>query len=114
MEKLVPLEQIIITTECPEYKKGLIRYEKGIIEVIDLRLRLNICPKNYDYMSTVIIANKNDKLIGLIVDDVIDIAAYSKENHFQNSKADYFTQEVIKTGDSEIKILNVDNVLNFD
>jgi purine-binding chemotaxis protein CheW len=114
MEKVIPLDHMINSHEGPEYKKGLMRDENGMIEIIDLRLRLNIDPKNYDSNSTVIVAKKNKKLIGLIVDDVIDFADFTKANHSSVNKSDYFIQGIIEDHETSIKILNVDNVLNFN
>jgi purine-binding chemotaxis protein CheW len=114
MEELIPLDHIIKTGEDREYKKGLARYKNGLIEIIDLRLRLNIKPKNYDGTSTIIVVNRKNDFAGLIVDDVIDFITFNSEDYFSNQKTDLFIQKIIKEDKAVIKILNLNNVLKFE
>jgi purine-binding chemotaxis protein CheW len=70
--------------ESPSFIKGVIKYQDGVIPVMDLKKRFNLANANSKGDPKIIVVKHEDKSIGLIVDmvsEVLDI----KENDLENA-----------------------------
>lgn len=80
-----PIQQIIeMVTITPILKteawmEGIINYHGNSIPVINLRRHFNLPVVPYRWHTPIIIVNVTDHQVGLIVDDVLDVAAFSAE-----------------------------------
>jgi len=71
------------TTEiptAPDFVEGIINLRGTIAPIIDLRKRLNLEPKELDSDSRIVIAERGDQFIGMIVDTVTDVLEIPEEN----------------------------------
>jgi purine-binding chemotaxis protein CheW len=50
-----------------------------IVPIVDLRLKLNLERADYDPFTVVIVLNVGDRVIGMVVDAVSDVIAFSAE-----------------------------------
>lgn len=76
VERILGFTEPTRIPEAPEFVKGVIKYQEGIIPVIDLNKRLHMGERNYNEESKIIVVKHNEMSIGLIVDmvsEVIDI-----------------------------------------
>ncbi len=62
----------------PEHVKGVINLRGRVIPVIDLRLRMNLPAKEYDKETRIIVVEIESKIIGFIVDRVIEVLRIDK------------------------------------
>lgn len=77
--EIISVQAITPVPQMPEYVKGIINLRGTIIPVVDLRLRFNYAEKEYDERTCIIVISVEDLDVGLIVDEVQDVAAISEE-----------------------------------
>jgi len=71
--EIVGIQKITQIPDLPEYIKGIINLRGKIIPVMDIRLRLNKEPKDYNDRTCVIVINISNTSVGLIVDKVSEV-----------------------------------------
>lgn len=121
VEEVIEMKKTIDTKENKKYIKGLIPYKKTLINVIDLRLRLDMKEKKYDNNTTIVITNLKDSFVGLIVDDVIEITSIPHKNISYNhdrgvylSCSDGFVKGTGRTDGENKKLLDLDKIIYCD
>jgi purine-binding chemotaxis protein CheW len=57
----------------PEFIKGVINLRGVIVPVIDMRIKFNLTPVNYDTFTVVIVLNIGTQVVGMVVDGVSDV-----------------------------------------
>lgn len=77
--EIISVQVITQVPQMPKYVKGIINLRGTIIPVVDLRLRFNYEEKPYDERTCIIVISVEDLDVGLIVDEVQDVAAISDE-----------------------------------
>ncbi|MBN2403052.1 MAG: purine-binding chemotaxis protein CheW [Spirochaetes bacterium] len=55
------------------YMKGIITLRETIVPVIDMRIKFNLEAAPYTKTTVIVIVNIHDRLIGLLVDSVLDV-----------------------------------------
>ena len=80
INEIIGIQKITKIPEVPHYAKGVINLRGKIVPVIDLRLKFKKEEKEYDDRTCIIIVSINDILVGLIVDNVDEVAKIPKEN----------------------------------
>lgn len=73
------IQAITEVPELPPYVKGIINLRGKIIPVIDVRLRFNKAPKEYNDRTCVIVIDIRDISVGLIVDAVAEVMNIPEE-----------------------------------
>jgi purine-binding chemotaxis protein CheW len=66
--------------ESPAFIKGVIKYQEGILPVMDLKKRFNLKETSLKEDPKIIVVKHNDKCIGLIVDMVSEVVDIKDEN----------------------------------
>lgn len=72
-------EKVTQLTDAPDYIKGIINLRCGIVPVIDMRLKLGIVDATYNASTVVIILNVGWRVMGMVVDGVSEVMAFTKE-----------------------------------
>lgn len=75
--EIIRMQPITFMPKLPPYVKGVINLRGKIVPLIDLRLRLDKPPLEYDDHTSIIVVEAGDFSVGFIVDrvnDVTDIA----------------------------------------
>ncbi len=71
--EIIGIQPITKIPELPDYVKGIINLRGKIIPVMDIRLRFNKEPKDYNDRTCVIVVEFGDFSIGLVVDSVSEV-----------------------------------------
>ena len=77
--EIIGIQPITAIPNTAGYIKGIINIRGTIVPVVDLRLRFNFEPAEYDEKTCIISINKDSIHLGLIVDAVEDVLQLSKE-----------------------------------
>lgn len=83
INKVISIEKMEASTRIPngpKYVKGVINLRGEVITLIDLRLKLNMEPKEIDNNSRILIVSNDDIVAGLIVDSSSEVIEIYKEN----------------------------------
>jgi len=66
-------------TEMPDLLKGVINLRGVTVPVINMRAELDVGNSAYDLFTIVVIVKTQDGLVGMVVDSVLDVVAFSKD-----------------------------------
>ena len=117
--EVVGLQKITSVPDMPEYVKGVINLRGQVIPVMDVRLRFNMEPKDYDDRTCVVVVNIKDTSIGLVVDEVREVMDIPPDRiepppRVSQSRGGRFIQGLGKVEDKVSILLNVDKLLYDD
>ena len=62
---------------APAYIKGMINLRGVIVPIIDMRIKFNLEPVNYDEFTVVIVLNIGQQVFGMVVDGVSDVITFT-------------------------------------
>lgn len=79
VQEIINIPSITSLPNTPDYLKGIINLRGSIIPVIDLKMKLMHTPSEYSDESKVIIIDVAAKKVGLIVDQVMEVAKIRAE-----------------------------------
>ncbi len=101
----------------PKRVKGVINFRGKIIPVIDMRVALNLPERPYDEFTVVIVMDILSKRIGIIVDQVTDLATFTsgdlqKDLDFESHLSSQFINGLGTLNGKLIILLNMDQVLS--
>lgn len=77
--EIINLQPITVVPEVPPYMKGIINLRGAIIPVMDVRLRFQKEPKEYNDRTCIVVIHYEEVTIGLIVDSVAEVLAIANE-----------------------------------
>jgi purine-binding chemotaxis protein CheW len=100
----------------PEYIQGVITLRCNVIPVIDVRLRFGVPSAEVTDLTRIIVIETNEKLVGLLVDNVYQVVRIPHSNIDQPSELIEGVSEEFITGIGRLKdrliiILNLTNIL---
>lgn len=72
--EIIRMQPITYMPKLPAYVKGVINLRGKIVPLIDLRIKLNKAPLEYDDHTSIIVVETGDFSVGFIVDRVNDVA----------------------------------------
>ncbi|SHJ18137.1 chemotaxis protein CheW [Lutispora thermophila] len=104
----------------PTFIEGIINLRGKVIPLYNLRKRFNLANNNITKEDEILIAIVDDFMIGLIVNEVIDIVKISDEDIeptnrlFSNNIYSTFISGIAKTNEHMIIILDVQKVLTAE
>lgn len=107
--EIIGIQPITEIPDLPEYVKGIINLRGKIIPVMDVRLRFNKEPKDYNDRTCVIVVDIRDAAIGLVVDSVSEVIAIPEQNIIEPPKIskryqNRYIKSIGKVG-NEVKLL---------
>lgn len=117
IEQIVGVQHITEIPEFPDYAKGIINLRGNMIPVIDVRIRLQKQPIPYGERTCIIVTKINDKLMGLIVDAVDEVASITSENisappQVSKDDVDTYLTGIAKLDDKVILLLDSEKIFN--
>ncbi len=71
--EIIELQRITEVPDMPNFVKGVINLRGKVIPVVDIRLRFNMEPREYDDRTCIIVVNIDKTSIGLVVDTVAEV-----------------------------------------
>jgi purine-binding chemotaxis protein CheW len=116
VHEILRFPEITRLPNSPSFIKGVINLRGNIIPVVDVRKRFGFSPAPITPLTRVIVIETNDKLIGLMVDNVHQVVRISQSSIEQPSDllegvSDVFIMGVGRFRDRLIIILNLLNIL---
>lgn len=119
VERILGFSEPTRIPEAPQFVRGVIKYQEGIIPVIDLTKRLNMEVTDLNQDSKIIVVKHNDMSIGLIVDmvsEVVDIADSDIEGAPDIVKgiSNKYIMGIIKFNKRIIVLLDTEKILTIE
>lgn len=72
--EIIGIQRITEIPDMPDFVKGVINLRGKIIPVIDVRTRFKFESREYDDRTCIIVVNIDDVIVGLVVDEVSEVA----------------------------------------
>lgn len=118
VQEIKGLAPITPLPNSPEYVRGVLNLRGLIIPILDLRVRLGMSERAYDRFNVIIVVAVEEKLVGLVVDsvlDVTDIAAGDIEDPplLTTDMDTTCFRGVGKTGDRLVFLLDVEQLIGL-
>lgn len=116
VREIVRIRPITPVPRVPEHVRGVISLRGEIVEVIDLRRRLNLEPAEPVRSTRIIVANGEDgRVAGIMVDAVREVARISEDAIRPAASADTGAVESLCVrGEEFVSLIDLDRVLNID
>ncbi len=122
IEEIREVVRIPAITHLPEtesFLKGVINLRGNIIPVIDMRERFQMEALEYSQTTRVIVVSMDNKLVGLIVDNVSQVVVLNKEDIEEapdiiHGISREYIEGIGKSNGTMIIILKIDNVLTAE
>ncbi len=120
VKEVIGLTAITEIPQVPSFFQGLINLRGKIISVIDLRKKMGLPSAEYQPKKTSIIISEIQKVVlGVVVDDVEEVASYEKEQQIEESievqgkMSKEYLQGVAKTeGNKLVLLMNINKILS--
>lgn len=114
--EIIGIHCITKLPEMPEYIKGIINLRGKIIPVMDVRLRFNKEPKEFNDRTCIIVIEINDRSIGLIVDGVSEVITLPEKSIIEPPKMDMgsngYVKNIGKVGNEVRLLLDCEKLIN--
>lgn len=99
------------------FMKGVITLRGTIVPVIDMRIRFDLEATEYTKTTVIVIVNVYDRLIGLLVDSVLDVTNLQKSDiqdtpHFSANIDEDCISGISEIGEDLVVILNVEKIIS--
>lgn len=119
VNEIIKVPSITAIPRTEAYIKGLINLRGKIVPVIDVRLRFNQDPLQYDDRTCIIVINVGDVTVGLIVEQIAEVIEIKEENILpppkmgRVDKTDHrFVYGIARVGNSVKLLLDPDKLLH--
>ncbi len=118
IKEIIRYQKITSVPKAPYFIQGIINLRGMVIPVIDLRKRFEL-PADVNSKSRIIIAQIENRIAGLVVDDVTDIISLPKTNLMPPPKMVKGAEAEYLDGMADIKgellfIINLDKMLTAE
>ena len=121
--KILEMQKITEVPKTPEFMKGVINLRGNVVPVIDARLKFGMEATAITEKTCILVLNieiEDEQVeVGAIVDSVMDVIEYPKENIKPSPslgskyKSD-FIEGVMKLNDQFVMVLNMDSVFSTE
>lgn len=74
VQEVLRITEISPVPGAPDYVLGIINLRGNVVTVIDARSRFGLAPKEVDDASRIIVVDAFEKVVGLLVDNVSEVA----------------------------------------
>lgn len=116
INEIIGCADITIVPNCPKYIRGVLNLRGKILPVMDLRLRFDMEFKKYDALTSIIIINHSEGLMGIVVDEVQEVIDIDLERIEETPIVGTQLRKEFFSGVAKIKdrlkiLLNIDNIL---
>ncbi|MDR0522003.1 MAG: chemotaxis protein CheW [Planctomycetaceae bacterium] len=114
--EIVGMQKITEVPDMPMFVKGVVNLRGQVIPVLDMRLRFNMQPRDYDERTCIIVVNISGVQVGLVVDTVNEVRSIEDDQISPPPKtagADSagYIQGMGKVGESVIILLEGERLL---
>lgn len=117
IERIIEYQEPKVLPETSDYLLGVIQYNSQVIPIIDLSSRLYGEGSSHSIDTKIIVVIWKDKLIGLLVDNILGIQEFTDDQYEESNKdLDILRKYVsgfIKVEENIIIILDVDKIFSL-
>lgn len=101
----------------PEFIKGVLNLRGTIIPIVDLRGKFRMDEVEPTMFTVIVVVVVKDRIMGIVVDSVSDVLNINKDDiqpppNFGDKVDTGFIQNIAKSGDKLIMLLDIDRVLS--
>lgn len=118
VERIIEYKKPKDLPETSDYLLGVIQYNSQVIPIIDLGIRLYNKKSDYDIDTKIIVIMWKDKLIGLLVEDILGIQQFRDEQYEESNKdmdiLKKYVSGFIKVEENIIIILDIDKIFSSE
>jgi purine-binding chemotaxis protein CheW len=116
VHEILRFPEITRLPNTPDFIKGVINLRGNVIPVVDVRKRFGFPPAKVTELTRIIVIETNDKLTGLMVDNVHQVVRLSQQNVDPPSEliegvSEQYIWGIGRLKDRLIVILNLANIL---
>jgi purine-binding chemotaxis protein CheW len=116
VQEIIGMTQITHMPNALSFVKGVINLRGSVVPVIDMRIKFNMDEKEYDSFTVIIIVEVKERLVGMIVDSVSDVAnipvgSIQDTPHFTSKIETDFISGIGQIEKNLVIILDVDSVM---
>lgn len=116
--EIIGIQKITEVPDMPEFVKGVINLRGKVIPVMDVRMRFLLPPREYNDRTCIIVVNVNGTAVGLVVDEVSEVADIPEDQiepppRASRTSSSRYIQGMGKIG-QDVKILLDVNHLLYD
>ena len=72
--EIIGIQKITEVPDMPDFVKGVINLRGKVIPVMDVRVRFHLASRDYDERTCIIVVDINETSVGLVVDEVREVA----------------------------------------
>ncbi len=114
--EIIGIQRITEVPDMPDFVKGVINLRGKVIPVMDVRSRFHLPAREYDERTCIVVVNIDDKAVGLVVDQVSEVADIP-ENQIEpppatgRGNASHYIQGMGKIGEAVKILLDVRRLL---
>lgn len=117
--QIIGMQEITFVPHQPHYVRGVINIRGLIVPVIEVRSRFNKDTVAYDDRTCIIVVNKEDMLVGLIVDRISEVYNIGEEEisptpDINKETAVGYISGIAHCEDTVITLLDIDKLLEHD
>lgn len=117
VKEIIGYQKTIPVHKTPDYVKGVLNLRGQIIPVIDLTLRFGLPEEEHTMYSAIIITTIHGISIGLIVDEVNEVANVTDENlsnppEFGSTISVSYLSKMAQIDKDVVMILDLDNIMD--
>ncbi len=117
VNEILQMQPITEVPDVPSYIKGLINLRGKITPVMDVRMRFNKPPQDYDERTCIIIVIQDDNSIGLIIDEIrdvlnIDDSQIGDPAGIKTGTPNRYIRSIARTDHGNKLIVNLEKVLS--
>lgn len=104
---------------APKYVKGVINLRGEVAPILDLRLKLNLEPKEVDNNTRIVVTKEDEIVVGLIVDESSEVLEIGKDKIDKppttgNDNYQEYVKGIGKVKDRLVIILNLKKLLELE
>jgi purine-binding chemotaxis protein CheW len=117
VQEITKMAQITAVPRSPKFVQGVVNLRGDVIPVIDMRKRFEVETREYTDRTRIIVSEINNKKIGLIVDEVMEVLRVSARKFEEvpgivnDEHGQGYMDGIVNTDNRMIMALNLENVL---
>ena len=120
MREIVPLPEVVRLDGTPGYVVGVVNYRGQIVPIVDLNLRFGHAPSPYRLADSVVILERGDIVVGMIVNEVRNVRDIAPDErtpvpeYGTDAPSDArFLTGLLKSGEQIVMLLHLENLLHL-
>lgn len=116
---IVRIQDIAYFPNQPHYIKGLINLRGKIIPTMDIGLKFNLQERPYDDRTCIVVIEKEDMVLGVIVDRINEVKSFTTEmismpQQTGNARVNSFLTGIGKQGESHTLLLRTEKIMGHE